>query len=89
MADEAKDDGVALCASCDRCRLRKTKCDGERPCGNCAAKYMKKYKLTRCGSSAVVLCVVFCREISSVLFRGHANGREEQLFEMRKSLSDV
>ena len=47
MADESKDDSIALCASCDRCRSRKTKCDGERPCGNCAAKYMKKFKLTR------------------------------------------
>ena len=37
---------VALCASCDRCRARKTKCDGKRPCGNCAAKYLKKHKLT-------------------------------------------
>ncbi len=37
---------IALCASCDRCRARKTKCDGNRPCGNCAAKYMKKHKLT-------------------------------------------
>jgi Fungal Zn(2)-Cys(6) binuclear cluster domain len=46
-ADESKDDSIALCASCDRCRSRKTKCDGERPCGNCAAKYMKKFKLTR------------------------------------------
>jgi hypothetical protein len=35
-----------LCASCDRCRARKTKCDGNRPCGNCASKYMKKHKLT-------------------------------------------
>lgn len=38
---------VALCASCDRCRARKTKCDGNRPCGNCATKYMKKHKITR------------------------------------------
>ena len=38
---------VALCASCDRCRARKTKCDGQRPCGNCATKYLKKHKLTR------------------------------------------
>jgi len=38
---------VALCASCDRCRSRKTKCDGKRPCTNCATKYMKKNKLTR------------------------------------------
>lgn len=37
---------VALCASCDRCRARKTKCDGKRPCGNCAARYLKKHKLT-------------------------------------------
>jgi hypothetical protein len=36
---------IALCASCDRCRSRKTKCDGQRPCGNCASKYMKKHKL--------------------------------------------
>lgn len=37
---------MALCASCDRCRARKTKCDGGRPCSNCASKYMKKHKLT-------------------------------------------
>lgn len=37
---------MALCASCDRCRARKTKCDGLRPCSNCASKYMKKNKLT-------------------------------------------
>ncbi|KAL7567140.1 hypothetical protein ACA910_009467 [Epithemia clementina (nom. ined.)] len=37
---------IALCASCDRCRSRKTKCDGNRPCSNCATKYMKKNKLT-------------------------------------------
>ena len=35
-----------LCASCDRCRSRKTKCDGKRPCSNCATKYMKKYKVS-------------------------------------------
>ena len=46
MNDEKKAD-ERLCASCDRCRSRKTKCDGKRPCGNCAAKYMKKNKLTR------------------------------------------
>mmetsp|Transcript_36685 Transcript_36685/g.56911 ORF Transcript_36685/g.56911 Transcript_36685/m.56911 type:complete len:732 (-) Transcript_36685:56-2251(-) len=44
--DDEKKDSVALCASCDRCRARKTKCDGSRPCGNCASKYMKKHKLT-------------------------------------------
>ena len=37
---------IALCASCDRCRARKTKCDGNRPCSNCANKYMKKHRLT-------------------------------------------
>merc|ERR1740136_162628 len=41
--DQSK--GVALCASCDRCRSRKTKCDGKRPCGNCALKYTKKHRL--------------------------------------------
>jgi len=40
-----KDEPIALCASCDRCRARKTKCDGNRPCGNCATKYMKKHKI--------------------------------------------
>lgn len=38
---------VALCASCDRCRGRKTKCNGQRPCSNCANKYMKKNKISR------------------------------------------
>jgi hypothetical protein len=49
--DESKnqeDDGITpLCASCDRCRARKTRCDGQRPCSNCCAKYMKTHKLTR------------------------------------------
>ncbi len=38
---------MPLCASCDRCRSRKTKCDGERPCSNCAQKYMKRHKVKR------------------------------------------
>eukprot|EP00526_Cylindrotheca_closterium_P004428 CAMPEP_0113608832 /NCGR_PEP_ID=MMETSP0017_2-20120614/4142_1 /TAXON_ID=2856 /ORGANISM="Cylindrotheca closterium" /LENGTH=763 /DNA_ID=CAMNT_0000517557 /DNA_START=102 /DNA_END=2393 /DNA_ORIENTATION=- /assembly_acc=CAM_ASM_000147 len=46
MSDGDKGKDIALCASCDRCRSRKTKCDGGRPCTNCAAKYMKKHKLT-------------------------------------------
>lgn len=46
-ADSSSSPIVALCASCDRCRARKTKCDGNRPCGNCAAKYLKKNKLSR------------------------------------------
>jgi len=43
--DDKADGSIALCASCDRCRARKTRCDGKRPCGNCASKYMKKNKL--------------------------------------------
>ena len=45
--EDALPDTITLCASCDRCRARKTKCDGRRPCGNCASKYMKKHKLNR------------------------------------------
>lgn len=47
-----------LCASCDRCRARKTKCDGDRPCGNCAAKYLKKHKLA--GLDGVDLSLLGC-----------------------------
>eukprot|EP00536_Pseudo-nitzschia_multiseries_P013565 jgi/Psemu1/261510/estExt_Genewise1Plus.C_5880024 len=46
VAPVPKKNSVALCASCDRCRARKTKCDGKRPCGNCASRYMKKHKLS-------------------------------------------
>jgi len=38
----------SLCASCDRCRARKSRCDGKRPCMACKAKYMKKNKLSSC-----------------------------------------
>ena len=31
----------ALCASCDRCRARKVKCDGRRPCGACVSLHVK------------------------------------------------
>ena len=41
-------DSNSLCASCDRCRARKTRCDGKRPCSACKHKYMKKHKLTNC-----------------------------------------
>ena len=34
-----------LCASCDKCRQRKTKCDGNRPCLNCITRYRKSHKL--------------------------------------------
>lgn len=46
MAGKESTKEGALCASCDRCRARKTKCDGGRPCGNCAGKFMKKNKHT-------------------------------------------
>ena len=32
---------IQLCASCDRCRSRKTKCDGKRPCSNCKTRYLR------------------------------------------------
>lgn len=47
MEDEDKKEDIALCASCDRCRSRKTKCDGQRPCSNCTSKYLKKNHLDR------------------------------------------
>ena len=40
-------DAQPLCASCDRCRDRKTKCDGKRPCSSCVFKFMKKNKIER------------------------------------------
>ena len=36
---------VQLCASCDRCRARKTKCDGGRPCTNCVTRYRRVNKV--------------------------------------------
>eukprot|EP00984_Skeletonema_dohrnii_P008943 scaffold3345_cov83-Skeletonema_dohrnii-CCMP3373.AAC.2 len=36
---------IQLCASCDRCRTRKTKCDGSRPCLNCKNRYLRVHKL--------------------------------------------
>jgi hypothetical protein len=35
-----------FCASCDRCRSRKTRCDGKKPCGTCMLNYMRKHKLS-------------------------------------------
>lgn len=35
-----------FCASCDRCRARKTRCDGNRPCASCKIKHMRTNKLT-------------------------------------------
>ena len=34
-----------LCSACDRCRAKKTKCDGERPCDACKTFYMRENKL--------------------------------------------
>ncbi|KAL2836787.1 hypothetical protein BJY01DRAFT_221598 [Aspergillus pseudoustus] len=33
------DNGVRkrVCKACDRCRLKKSKCDGAKPCGRCRA----------------------------------------------------
>ena len=46
--DDANDHSqIMLCASCDRCRARKTKCDGMKPCGNCVNRYKKANKLIR------------------------------------------
>ena len=53
---EGKDDGGGydsekarttdvLCSACDRCRAKKTKCDGERPCDACKTFYMRENKL--------------------------------------------
>jgi len=55
MEEHPPESAVALCASCDRCRARKTKCDGARPCSNCATKYMKKNKVQRCVGYILVL----------------------------------
>lgn len=35
-----------LCSSCDTCRAKKTKCDGERPCEACKLSYMRKNKIS-------------------------------------------
>ena len=36
-----------LCASCEHCRTKKTKCDGKSPCSNCVARYLKLNKIKR------------------------------------------
>lgn len=36
-----------LCSSCDGCRARKTKCDGQSPCASCVSKYVKKHKVPK------------------------------------------
>ncbi|KAL3768787.1 hypothetical protein ACHAWU_006888 [Discostella pseudostelligera] len=37
---------MALCASCDRCRSSKTRCDRQHPCGFCKQKYMLTHRVT-------------------------------------------
>jgi len=44
--DQSPDGPSNLNASCDRCRSRKTKCDGKIPCHHCKEKYMKEHELT-------------------------------------------
>ena len=51
-----------LCASCDKCRQRKTKCDGGRPCLNCITRYRKTKKLdARYVFILFSVCVVWWR----------------------------
>ncbi len=47
-----------LCTACDRCRAKKTKCDGERPCNACKTFYMRENKLKNMGG--VDLTAVGC-----------------------------
>jgi hypothetical protein len=47
-----------LCSACDRCRAKKTKCDGERPCDACKTFYMRENKLKNMDS--VDLTAVSC-----------------------------
>jgi len=61
-----------LCASCDRCRARKTKCDGRRPCGNCATRYKKA---TKCDSLEGVDVSEFDCVYSPAKRRGPVPGR--------------
>ena len=39
-------DSADLCSSCDRCRTKKVKCDGNRPCEACKISHMRKNKIT-------------------------------------------
>lgn len=38
-------DQQLLCSSCDSCRSKKTKCNGERPCEACILSYIRRNKL--------------------------------------------
>mmetsp|Transcript_4390 Transcript_4390/g.7779 ORF Transcript_4390/g.7779 Transcript_4390/m.7779 type:complete len:694 (-) Transcript_4390:135-2216(-) len=40
-----RDESIRLCASCDHCRARKTRCDGNRPCSACKQRHIVKHNL--------------------------------------------
>ena len=40
-----RDESSKLCTSCDYCRVRKTRCDGNRPCSACKQKHIIKHNL--------------------------------------------
>ena len=79
-----------LCASCDRCRSRKTKCDGNFPCSNCVNKYMKKHRLT---SVAGINPDLFECHFSQAKRRGPVPGKSSNSFkktdEMKRSADDM
>lgn len=64
-----------LCASCDRCRARKTKCDGSRPCGNCVTRYKK---VNKCDSIEGIDFATFDCIYSPAKRRGPVPGRSSQ-----------
>lgn len=60
-------ESVVLCASCDRCRARKAKCDGKRPCSSCITHHKKQNEY----ENAFALCcslVSFSRIAVSCFF---------------------
>lgn len=42
---DGRENSDHLCSSCDRCRTKKIKCDGKRPCEACKTSYMRKNKI--------------------------------------------
>jgi len=61
-----------LCSSCDRCRARKTKCDGNSPCSNCVNRYKRINKVE---SVEGVPCQLFQCIYSPAKRRGPIPGR--------------
>ena len=43
--ESEKERKIDLRSACDRCRAKKTKCDGERPCDACKTFYIRENKL--------------------------------------------